>query len=96
VRATQPRQQLVEVLRRLDLNRSVRPFSRCLQCNQFLRQVPLESIAERIPASVKSRCHEFMQCPSCARVYWPGSHYRRMQQFLTTLGLSDPGPPLDE
>jgi uncharacterized protein len=92
VHATQPRQQLEEVLRRLDLNRSVQPFSRCLECNQLLEQVPVESVADRIPASVRVRRLEFRQCPDCERVYWPGSHYRRMQQFLKTLELSDPIP----
>jgi uncharacterized protein len=85
IHARHPRQQLVEVLQRLDLNRSIRPFSRCLECNESLQQVPVDIVAGRIPASVKSRFSEFRQCPSCARVYWPGSHYRRMQRFLESL-----------
>jgi uncharacterized protein len=37
VRATSPREQLIEVLRRFDLFRSISPFERCMHCNTLLR-----------------------------------------------------------
>ena len=85
VHATQPRQQLVEVLHRMDLNRSIRPFSRCLKCNQPLQPIAAESVAGRIPPAVAGRYDVFRQCPLCTRIYWPGSHYLRMQRFLESL-----------
>lgn len=80
VRETNPRRQLEEVFRRFDLAGAVKPFSRCLRCNTVLRAVDRESVADRLPPRLDAT--EFHQCPSCQRVYWPGSHYRRMDRIL--------------
>ena len=40
VRATNPREQLVEVLRRFDLLRAMTPFRRCVHCNAVLQPCP--------------------------------------------------------
>src|SRR6516162_6531025 len=49
VRATEPRAQLLEVLRRFNLFHLAEPFRRCLRCNSLLQQVPKESIHDRLP-----------------------------------------------
>ena len=49
VRETAPRRQLVEVLDRFDLRRAAASFTRCLRCNERLRAVPKEAIAEELP-----------------------------------------------
>lgn len=80
VRETNPRRQLEEVFRRFDLARAVKPFTRCLRCNAVLNSVDRDSVADRLPPRLEAV--EFHQCPSCRRVYWPGSHYRRMERIL--------------
>lgn len=78
VRATAPAAQLVEVTRRFDLARTARPFTRCLRCNVLLREVPKARIAHRLPPRVREAQQEFRECPSCGRLYWPGTHHARM------------------
>jgi uncharacterized protein len=82
VRATDPRRQIVEVLRRFDLFRSVSPFSRCLRCNGVLQPVDREEVLERLPPKTRKYYDEFDLCPSCDRLYWKGSHYERLARLV--------------
>jgi hypothetical protein len=82
VRATEPRQQLVEVVRRFDLSSAVSPFSRCLECNATLMSVPMESVLERLEPRTRLYYNEFRLCPACNRIYWAGSHHEHMQRLI--------------
>jgi uncharacterized protein with PIN domain len=83
VRGTEPRQQLLEVLRRFNLSRAAAPFRRCLRCNVLLQRVSKESVRDRLQPRTAQCFHEFQICPGCARLYWAGSHYERMQRIVT-------------
>lgn len=85
VRATNPREQLIEVLQRFDLVGSMTPFRRCVHCNALLRPTQKELIGDRLLPETKQSYDEFFVCPGCNRIYWKGSHYRRMQRFLDTI-----------
>lgn len=82
IRNTDPRRQLVEVLKRLDLTRLVQPFTRCLRCNEPLRDVSLDAVRDRVPPRVRMQQPAFRVCRRCARVYWKGSHYDAMTRFF--------------
>lgn len=85
IRSQHPKQQLGYLLQRLDLYRLLKPFSRCIRCNGLLEQVAKEEIVERLPEHVRSTQSEFKHCSCCDQIYWPGGHYRRMQEFIRTL-----------
>lgn len=82
VRGTNPRRQLVGVLRRFDLFQMVAPFTRCIRCNGSLRPVRKEAISHRLQPKTRQYYDEFRICQKCDRIYWKGSHYQRMQQFI--------------
>ncbi|MDW8355295.1 MAG: Mut7-C RNAse domain-containing protein [Bryobacterales bacterium] len=82
VRQTQPRAQLVEVLRRFDLAGAVKPFVRCLRCNELLEEARKEEVWDHLPPRSREHYREFWRCPGCGRVYWGGSHYRRMERLV--------------
>jgi hypothetical protein len=82
VRATKPRQQLVEVVERFDLARLTKPFSRCLRCNTPLARAGKEQVRHQLPAQVALLHDEFLRCPDCGRAYWKGGHFRRMRQWI--------------
>jgi len=86
VRETAVRRQFAEVMRRFDLFRSVRPFTRCLRCNTALEKAEKAEIAGRLPHRAAELYDEFLRCPECGRVYWKGGHYRRMREFLAAAG----------
>lgn len=85
VRATNPQRQIAEVLQRFDLFNSVTPFCRCLRCNGLLQPVEKSSISDQLPENVRLQVAEFHRCGECQQIYWRGSHYERMQQFINDL-----------
>src|SRR5712692_1716109 len=85
VRATNPREQLIEVLQRFDLVGSMAPFERCVHCNALLEPTQKELISNRLLPETKQYYDEFFACPGCNRIYWKGSHYRLMQRFLDSI-----------
>jgi uncharacterized protein with PIN domain len=85
IRDTNPRQQLIEVLRRFDLCQAVAPFRRCIRCNGSLQPVSKEAISHRLLPRTRQYYDEFHICQGCDRIYWQGSHYRRMQQFIASV-----------
>jgi uncharacterized protein with PIN domain len=82
LRQTNPRLQLREVLERFDLASLVAPFTRCLRCNTPLVAASKQEVAGRVPPGVDERHREFHRCPGCGRIYWDGSHYRRMSELI--------------
>jgi uncharacterized protein with PIN domain len=74
--------QLREMVDRLDLAASMEPFTLCLHCNAPLRDVPKSEVADQLPPSVRELHEEFNTCDVCHRVFWKGSHYKRMTALL--------------
>lgn len=102
VHALDPDRQLVEILVRLDLAGHLRPFSRCLKCNAPLLAVDKALVVDALPPRVRHTQHEFSRCAVCRRVFWPGSHWRRMRERLAAAVAAaggqrpsavDDGPP---
>jgi len=85
VHALQPEQQLREIFHRLDLARAARPFTRCLSCNSALRPVEKVRIAPLLPPGVRQRYCRFTICEGCGRVFWEGTHWRRMRGLVDSL-----------
>jgi uncharacterized protein with PIN domain len=57
------------------------PFTRCLVDNPLLTAAE-PGDAERVPPTSRSLASPLRLCPTCARLYWPGGHVRRMQRRL--------------
>jgi hypothetical protein len=81
LRSDRPKDQLAEVMRRFDLNRRARPFSRCIVCNTGLLGVEKKSVLPLLPPLVARLYDEFSRCPSCKRVFWRGTHWERMRRL---------------
>jgi uncharacterized protein len=83
--ALKPTEQFREIVARLDLRRSMRPFSLCLNCNMPLRAVAKTEVKQRVPEGILDRYEHFMTCDHCHGVFWEGSHWQRMQALLAGL-----------
>jgi uncharacterized protein with PIN domain len=59
-------------------------YTRCLMDNAPLRPASADELAG-IPESARSGGGPFRRCPVCGRVYWPGSHVRRLDERLDRL-----------
>jgi len=91
VRAQRPRQQVREVLARLDLYRQVRPFSRCTRCNGPLQAADKQAIAHRLEAKTRKYFDNFRQCSVCGQIYWQGSHHEHALRLIEELTRPEQG-----
>ncbi len=83
IQANDPREQVKEVLEALQLRPEEEGyFSRCLLCNEELEIVAKEGVEGRVPDFIYQSYDTFHACPSCRRIYWPGSHLQRMKKEL--------------
>jgi uncharacterized protein with PIN domain len=85
IHAIEPKQQLREIVQRLQLESECNAFTRCMECNGRLMAVERACIENQLPAHVSENCDEFWCCDECGRIYWKGSHYREMRTFINTL-----------
>jgi uncharacterized protein with PIN domain/sulfur carrier protein ThiS len=88
VRAQQPRAQLLEVARRLQLVSRFRPFTRCLACNGTLTAVSKHDVAGQVPERPWHAHEQFVRCTRCARVYWPGTHHEQLRRFVEEIQIA--------
>lgn len=82
VRADDPRDQLAEVVRRFDLRRAARPFTRCSRCNGALEDVDKAAIAHRLKPLTKRYYDTFRRCTGCDRIYWRGTHVQGIEALV--------------
>ena len=90
IRSTNVEEQVVEVLERLDLYNKMVPFSRCLLCNGNLSKISqeedsYEKLFSQLPPKVKIWCREIFICEQCHKLYWKGSHYKKMLNYVNNL-----------
>ncbi len=82
IRSVKPADQLREIVSLYGLRNRIKPFSRCMDCNEILRQADKESIAGRLEPLTRKYFAHFSICPACERIFWPGSHRDNMLSYL--------------
>ena len=78
----------------VDLSLDVCPermLTRCLLCNLPLENLVPEEAYGRIPDHVAVSTSAFRGCRSCDKVYWAGTHRKRMEEVLSTLRSDQKG-----
>jgi uncharacterized protein with PIN domain len=85
VTADRAQEQAVELGRAAKVDWSFAPFTRCMVDNAPLRPATGEEFAA-MPEKVRGLPGPFNACPACGRLYWPGSHVKRMLEKLAALG----------
>ncbi|MDH4284316.1 MAG: Mut7-C RNAse domain-containing protein [Gallionellaceae bacterium] len=58
-----------------------RAFTRCLVDNALLLEAD-EAARKRVPPDVRQPHDQLLHCPQCGRVYWRGSHHKRISARL--------------
>jgi uncharacterized protein with PIN domain len=79
LRSQDPTEQTLEVLRRFQLSSSLAPFVRCLRCNALVKAVEKAEIMDQLEPLTKIYYEQFRRCPSCGQIYWPGSHFKKLE-----------------
>lgn len=82
IQSDDPEQQMLQVIETLNLDCNFRPFALCLECNEYLVERSKEEVKNRVPPYVFKTQSQYMQCPSCCRIYWRGTHWQAMTKRL--------------
>ncbi len=90
VRSDLPRDQVEEVIHHFGLERYINPYNRCVRCNGLLQQVEKQEIIDKLLPLTRLYYDEFTRCTDCGQIYWKGSHYDHMQEFMQKFHKDDP------
>ncbi|MBU2439076.1 MAG: Mut7-C RNAse domain-containing protein [Acidobacteria bacterium] len=74
--------QVHQVLTAFNLREQVLPYSRCIECNAELAPLSRDAAANLVSASVHGSANTFSICSLCGRVFWKGTHSRRMEKKM--------------
>lgn len=85
LRHQKSQKQLEEVFNRFQLYNLCRPFSLCMICNGKITAVSKEEIADELLPETKDTFDEFFKCHHCQKIYWKGSHYEKMIEFVESI-----------
>jgi uncharacterized protein with PIN domain len=76
-------QQLKQVIKELGLRlQKELMFSRCTICNMELKNINKQQVKNKLPEYVFKTQQKFFICPSCQRIYWPGTHWGNVTEAL--------------
>jgi uncharacterized protein len=78
-------EQLREFFLHFDFPSEDKAFSRCVICNKVLEPVSAGEVRNKVPPYVFTNQKDFSRCPECGKVYWAGSHYKRMKEKLAEI-----------
>lgn len=65
-------------------------FPRCMACGGALARIDKESARAEIPPRTFAWLDEFFRCDRCAKLFWRGTHWARIEQRLARLADSRP------
>lgn len=77
--------QLQQLVREAGIDLDRTPFTRCLVCNEPIRDVSADEVRSDVPPYVAAHHDRFCQCPACGRIYWQGTHMHRMNERLAAI-----------
>jgi uncharacterized protein with PIN domain len=81
--------QLQQVVEALNLDYHFSPFSICLECNQRLIEKDRDAVQDLVPPYVFQTQKVYMECTSCHRIYWRGTHWQAMNRELEKLAAEE-------
>lgn len=85
VRSRIPRQQVQEILQRYGLIDYQPELARCMACNGVIQNVDKKDIEAELLPLTRAHYDKFYQCDSCNKIYWEGSHYKKMRLLISSI-----------
>jgi len=85
IRSDEAGEQMRQVAETLELDCRSGLFTRCMECNTSLEERTKQQVKGRVPPYVFLTQEEYMECPSCNRIYWKGTHWLAMNKKLEKL-----------
>lgn len=91
VDSTELKKQIAEVMAALNLEINLKKtLSRCTVCNTPVEKIAKEEVMGRVPPHAYESNDDFWICPGCKRIYWLGTHWANMKNFMEKLKDNSP------
>jgi len=85
LRSDDPEKQIEEVIQRFQLCLNFKPFTRCANCNGILKEIEKNDLIDKVPYDTLRYYNDFWECENCRHVYWEGSHFKRITDWIKKL-----------
>jgi uncharacterized protein with PIN domain len=80
VRGDSYQDQLRQVVAHFRIDPAEGLFTRCVRCNEPLKEVPKPRVAGKVPPFVFRTQESFGICACCGRIYWKATHWKEMEK----------------
>jgi len=71
--------QVEQVLDDFNLWKDISPYSRCIECNVRLKDLPKSRARNLVAPFVLEQADSFSICTGCGRIFWKGTHHQDME-----------------
>ncbi len=80
-------EQIIQVATKLGLSNFVidSNSSRCVDCNGKLETIDKIRVMNKVPSGIYERQEKFWMCRDCKKIYWEGTHFEKLQEFVHKL-----------
>ena len=87
IRGNDELEQIAQINTKIKLDRFVMNTgnSHCIVCNGSLQLIEKYRIIGKVPEGILEREEKFWMCDSCEKIYWEGTHFAKLQEFVNKL-----------
>ena len=64
-------------------------FTICVICNNLLKKIKKLDVKDKVPPYVYQTQSTFMKCGICNRIYWQGTHWTNVGEFVDKLKIEN-------
>jgi uncharacterized protein with PIN domain len=88
---TNLKEKLISVLKKCKINKTriknFEEYTLCTKCGGNLKKVNTKMISDKdtVPSYILERYDEIWICKDCGKVYWEGSHWKKIRSFLNEI-----------
>lgn len=87
IRGNDEIEQIVQVATKINiLNFAIDSnSSKCVDCNGKIESIDKIRIMDKVPLGIYERQEKFWICRDCKKLYWEGTHFEKLQEFVQKL-----------
>lgn len=60
-------------------------LAHCISCNGRLEPIEKNVIKDKVPDGVYNMQQNFWICDNCKKIFWEGTHFKKIQEFVSKL-----------
>jgi uncharacterized protein with PIN domain len=87
IRGNDEIEQITQIAAKLGLSNFVidSNSSRCVDCNGKLEAIDKIRVMSKVHSGIYERQDKFWICRDCKKIYWEGTHFKKLQEFVDRL-----------